>query len=84
MLAASGGEDFFMAPPIWIDIEMEEEEEMLEEEEEFMDFEDEFVFLYRHYEFGTPDLKNVRDMPSLLGAAEDVDLLRLSFLDVGD
>ncbi len=77
LLASSGGEDFFMSPPIWIDIEMEEEEEKKEEEEEFTD---EFTFLQSPYLFGTPDLNNVKDMPSLLGQEVEEELLKLSFL----
>jgi hypothetical protein len=65
LLASSGGEDFFLAPPLWIDIEMEEEEEKEETEEEFDEFGDEFTLLQSPYMFGTPDLMNVRDMPSV-------------------
>jgi hypothetical protein len=87
MLRKSGGEDFFMAPPLWIDIEMEDEEDKEEIEEELKDeFEDEFTYFKGPDLFGTPDLNNVKDMPSLLGQeAPDKGgtFLRISALEVG-
>ncbi|MBW1912224.1 MAG: hypothetical protein JRI43_03430 [Deltaproteobacteria bacterium] len=74
LLSGSGGEDFFMAPPLWIDIEMGEEEE-----EEF-EGEEGFTSLQQPYFYGSPDLKNMRNMPTLLGGLEKEDLLRLSSL----
>ncbi|HJX34074.1 MAG TPA: hypothetical protein VJ373_02775, partial [Desulfatiglandales bacterium] len=83
LLRKSGGEDFFMAPPLWIDIEMEEEEDKEGTEEEF---EDEFTYFRGPDLFGTPDLNNVKDMPSLLGQeAPDKGgaLLKISALEAG-
>jgi hypothetical protein len=62
---------------------MEEEEEKEETEEEF---EDEFTYFKVPDLFGTPDLNNVKDMPSLLGQeAPDKGgaFLRISALEAG-
>ncbi|MBN2062429.1 MAG: calcium-binding protein, partial [Deltaproteobacteria bacterium] len=77
LLSKTGGEDFFMAPPLWIDIQMEEEEE-----EEFEEGEDEFTLLKEHKTFGEPGLKNGLGMPSLLvkTEAEKRKPIRLSYL----
>ncbi|MBW2610083.1 MAG: hypothetical protein JRC68_07040, partial [Deltaproteobacteria bacterium] len=63
LLAALGGEDFFMAPPLWIDIEMEEAEEAIEDEEEL-------TYLQGPNIFSLPDLRHVNNMPTLLGEVE--------------
>ena len=79
LIAKLGGEDVFIAPPLWIDIEMGEEEDEFDEE----DFEDdEFSFLEEYYFFGSPDLRNVKNMPTLLGefTGETDGFLRLSSL----
>jgi hypothetical protein len=85
LLASLGGEDFFMLPPSVVVIRWlgEDEEEEWEEWEEWED-EDEWSFLQRPYIYGTPDLNNVKDMPSLLGqdVDEEGELLKLSFLDI--
>ena len=80
LLSSAGGEDFFMTPPLWIDINMGGDEDF---EEEDFGGEDEFSSNQRPYYYGTPDLMNVVDMPTLLGANQELGqgLLRLSALN---
>ncbi|MFC1891554.1 beta strand repeat-containing protein [Thermodesulfobacteriota bacterium] len=80
LLSSAGGEDFFMTPPLWIDINMGGDEDF---EEEDFGGEDEFSSNQRPYYYGTPDLKNVVDLPTLLGANQELGqgLLRLSALN---
>ena len=78
LLSAAGGEDFFMAPPLWIDIEMGEggDEELGEEGSD-----DEFGSLENPSIYGVPDIKNLKEMPTLLGETMNNDgLPKLSYL----
>ncbi|MFC1868131.1 beta strand repeat-containing protein, partial [Thermodesulfobacteriota bacterium] len=76
LLSTLGGGEFFLAPPLWIDIEMGEEGEG----EEFQEENEEFSSLERPYLFGSPDLRNVKNLPTLLGGGKVENLLRLSYL----
>ena len=77
LLSMLGAEDFFMAPPLWIDIEMGEEGEFEEEVDEEAD---EFTYLQRPYLYRLPGFKKLIDMPTLLGEEKEEGLPRLSYL----
>ena len=56
------------------------EEEISDESEEEFEEEEGFTSLQQPYFYGSTDLKNMRNIPTLLGEVEKESLLRLSYL----